>query len=336
MFDRNDAFSMKIQDPESANDTSPILNMLTIGEELILFKTNGIFRMLTAETLDPNATDLDTKHSYEKLYSLGASSPYVARLIIQFEEIINIVIKGETNKKEAITYLWNANKLLLNCCMVFDVITQQLHPLLLKCDEIIEANKNTGSIPPLPKIPHLENEVRSFLNNSKLFLIEVFRALNIFFDMPMSDRSGAHFTKHVEWVEDQLGREHPICNTLKQDIDWIRILSESRNAMEHPDEGQKLYIDNFKLQPGNKFSPPTWSYDLTKKLRIKSRPTDLVHDLDVYIHNMFSFFEELIVLIVSDKLKEHELLTLYKISEDKIDKKCPINYRVGLKNGLPA
>jgi hypothetical protein len=332
MFDRNDAFSMKIEDPESEEDLSPILNMLTIDDDLILFKTNGIYRMLTAETLDPNATELETKHSYEKLYSIGTTSPYVARLIIQFEEIVNLVIDGEANKKQFIAYLWSTNKLLLDCCSVKNELSQQLEPLILECNELIEANKSKGNIPPLPKIPYLENQVRSFLNNSKLFLIEVFKVLNIFFDMPITDRSGAHFTKHVKWIKSELGQEHPIYKLLEQDIDWIRTLSESRNAMEHPEDGQRLYVENFKLQPGNKFSQPSWSYDLTKKLNKKSDLTDLAHDLDIYTYNMFSFFEELIAIIISNKLKEHKLLSLYTISDQQTNMECPIKYRVGLKS----
>ncbi len=334
MINRNNAFSMIIQDPEQANDISPILKFLSIGEDLIIFKTDGIYRMLTAEKIDPNATNLETKHSYEKLYSIGTSSPYVARIIIQFEKILNLISNEESNKREIITYLWNTNKLLLDSYMLVDTIIQQINPLSLKCDKIIEANKNKSDIPSLPKIPYLENQVRTFLNNSKLLLIEIFRSLHIFFNMPMSDRKCAHFDKHIKWLENTLGKEHPISNMLNHDITWIQILSESRNAIEHPNKGQKLYIYNFKLQPGNKFSQPTWSYDLTKKLGIKSDPTDLANDLKVYIDNIFTLFEEIILLIISDKLKEHKLLTLYKISEETIDKQCPINYQIGLKNSL--
>lgn len=331
MFDRNDAFSMEIRDPDTKDDVTPILRTLAINDDLLLFKTSGIYRMLTAETLDPTAVHLDTKHSYEKLYPIGTSSPYVSRLILQFEDIINLAVEGNSSKTEVTSYLWNVNKLLLDCYVVANEISRQMQPLFVECNEIIEANKKQGVIPPLPKVINLENHVRSFLNNSKLFLIEAFKVLNIFFNMPITDRSLANFTKHAEWIESDLGSEHPISKVLKQDIDWIRTLSECRNAMEHPDVGQRLYIDNFKLQPGNKFSQPSWAYDLTKKLGIKTDYTDLISDLDVYIHNMFSFFEELMLLVMSDKLKENKLMALCRISDEDIDKECPICYRVTLK-----
>lgn len=330
-FDRDAPISMEIQDPDLKDDKSPAINMLSIDDELIIFKSNGIYRVLTAETLDPDAQHLDTKHTYEKLFSVGASSPYVARIILQFKETLELVIESSVSKTEIISFIWNANKLLLNCYSITSNISDQIQKLYIECNQVIERSKNQETIPPLPKVKNLENNVRSFLNESKLFLIEAFKLLNIFFDMPVSDKSAAHFDKHIQWIESNLGDSHEITKLFKKDIDWIRMLSEQRNALEHPGDGQQLYIENFKLQPGNKFSQPSWSYDLTKKLGLKSDYTDLVHDLEIYANNMFLFFEELILRITFEKLKNNKMLDLYSIEDESINKDCPILYRVGLK-----
>ena len=49
---------MEIRDPNDPEDKSPIVQMLTIGNELLLFKESSIHRALTADTIDPEKNDL--------------------------------------------------------------------------------------------------------------------------------------------------------------------------------------------------------------------------------------------------------------------------------------
>ena len=63
MFDRNSAFSMEVRDPNDPEDKSPIVQMVTIGNEMLLFKETSIHRALTADTIDPEKSDLAMKSS---------------------------------------------------------------------------------------------------------------------------------------------------------------------------------------------------------------------------------------------------------------------------------
>lgn len=333
-FNRDKAFSMSIKDPENTNDDSKIIESIVIGDELYIFKTTSIFRMLTAESIDPELDEPDTKHSYEKISDFGTESDYVARCILQAKKLLPFITKDEKSKNKILEQLWELNLQLLNCKKVVREIDFHYSSLIVKCNQIIIDNKSSSVIPPLPKIPELEEKVRVFLTNSKLILIGAFKFLAEFYPLPIGDRAESHFDKHIESLENTLGTEHEISKLLKVDLEWIRLLSECRNAIEHSGDGQKIDVTNFALKPGNKFSTPCWTYDLTKKLGVKNGPHDLLNDLDIFCSNMLHLLEDLIILVTQDKLSTHPVAAVYKVAETKVNKECPIRYDINIKSNI--
>jgi len=336
MFDRNSAFSMEIRDPSDPEDKSPIVQMLTIGNELLFFKESSIHRALTADTIDPEKSDLTTRHSGEILYSVGAANSFVARMILQFRDMIGLAIYQTARENEVIQHVWEANKLLLECEKAFYHIYKHTMELMPKCDEIVEANKSKSAIPAMPKVPDLETHVSDFLINGKKFLVAAYRLLELFYQMPMDGKNEAHFDKHRVWIEAKLGKEHPIYKTLESAEPWVRLIAECSNAVRHKETGLKLEIQNFALNPGNKISSPGWRYDLTKKgLERHDDYTDLIVDLDVRIYNMLTFFEEVLLLCLQGELKDAALM-IFRIPNEKINPKCPIAYEVNLRSSAPS
>ena len=330
MFDRDSAFSMEIRDPGDPEDKSPIAQMLTIGNELLIFKETSIHRGLPADRIDPDRSDLSTRHSSEILYSVGAANSFVARMILQFKNMIALSISQTARKNEITQHVWEANKLLLECEKAFYHIYKHTMELMPKCNDIVEAHKKKLAIPALPKIPDLETHVRDFLINGKKFLVSAYRLLHLFYEMPVKEREEAHFNEHRGWIKTKLGEEHPICKLLEADEPWIRVIAECSNAVRHEEKGLKLEIQNFALQPGNKIASAGWRYDLTKKkLGRQDDYTDLISDLDAGIYNMLTFYEEVLVLCLQDELKKgNNQLEILRIPKEKINPKCPILYEV--------
>jgi len=327
MHNRDDAFSLQIVDPDFPENNTPLVTSLNIGDDLILFKTDGIYRSLIADTIDPESNYPKTSHTYEKIYSIGTESEYVSRVIVQFEKIIKFVKIKDQTTSDFIQIIWEANKLLLNSLNSFLKVYFSVKELMPKCDEFIEKFKIKSTIPALPKVPGLDEHVRFFFNNAKLFLIETFKILHIFYDLPFNDRNAAHFTSHLTWLEKNLNSDHQITKLIQQDMSWIRLISESRNALEHPEEGQKIQIFNMRIMPDNKFSLPAWSYNLSKKLQKTQGQTDLINDFEVLLHNMLHLYEDLLLISSSENLNS-KIVKLYKLPD--ISKKCPIHYKVTL------
>jgi hypothetical protein len=333
MFDRDSAFSMEIRDPNDPDDRSPIVQMLTIGDELLIFKETSLHKGLTADTIDPEKSDPSTRHSSELLYSVGTANSFVARMILQFRDMIGLAVPEAARQNTAIQHVWEANKLLLECEKAYYHIYKHAIDLMPKCDEIVETHKDKPTIPAIPKIPDLKTHVSDFLINGKKFIVSGYKLLSFFYGMPMDGRNEAHFDKHREWIKAELGEKHPIYKVLEADEPWVRLIAECSNAIRHEEVGLKLEIENFTLKPGNKIAPPAWRHDLTKKkgLARQDHYTDLIRDMDVWIYNMLTFFEELLLLCLQDELKGQKLLTIFRRTNAQINPKCPIVYEINLK-----
>lgn len=332
MFRRDSAFSMEVRDPDDPEDKSPIVDAFVVGDEMLIFKTNGIYRNLTADTIDPSRSNPDTRHSIEKLYSVGTSNPFVARTILQFNEMLALAVRDQNRRAEIIRHVWHAATLLLECEKAQHHIYSHALELLPKCNQIIEVHKTKVSIPALPKIPDLRTHVSDFLINGKKFLVATYKLLNLFYAMPIDGNNEAHFNKHREWICKKLSADHQIHKLIKSDESWIRLISECSNAVRHEEDGLRIQIENFSLKPGNKFSGPAWRFDLTKKkMGRQEEYTDLIYDMDVHMQNMLTFFEEILLLCVQDEIKTSNFLATYKNEEDQVRADRPIVYWVGRK-----
>jgi hypothetical protein len=332
MFNRDAAISMQFSDPDNPEQEQCITHALNIGGQFLILTKTAIFRMLTAETVDPERKHPDTRHSYEKLYSIGTQTPMIARTIIQFEEILGLAIQEREQKEKLLLQVWECTKILLACEKSLYHIYSNTMDLMPKCDQVIETHKNKANIPALPKIPDLDTHVSEFLLNGKLLLINSFNFLHDFFGMPFNGKNAAHFDKHQQWIEKQFGKVHPIHQMISDDINWIRLISECSNAIRHPEKGQTIEVENITLKPGNQFSIPAWRYDLTKKgLGRQDDFTDLLHNFGIFEHNMVTFFEELLILCIQEKIKDHPIFSLYKKKAEHVQQDCPVLYEINLK-----
>ncbi|NVZ29684.1 hypothetical protein HX881_29320 [Pseudomonas gingeri] len=334
MQERDDAFSISINDPDLI-DESEIIAMENINDALpLIFKGNSIYKLLTADSTDPQKTQPDTGHTYEKIASFGATSPYVARIFLQFKPIIDKVFSEDSIKPKLLEQVWSLNEQLLLCAQFESNIREQLDEVMQKCDIIIERNKSNRAIPPLAKVKNLENDAKSFLLVGKQFLIDCFKLISLFTELPLGARDEAHFNKHIKWLQRNRPTLKKLSSTLGNDIFWIRRLSECRNAIEHPGPGQSLTIENIKLHPGNKFSLPTWSYDLTNKINVQESFVPIHQELDTYLNNMLYFLEEILIFCISENLPSDGMFSIYQHDEADIKPNCPIKYYASLSAGF--
>lgn len=330
MQKRDDAFSITINDPDLI-DESAIIAMENINDKLLLiFKENSIYKLLTADLIDPQKTQPDTGHTYEKIAAIGAGSPYVARIFLQFKRIVDQAFSKGTLKQRLLEQIWSLNEQLLLCAQFESNIREQLDEVMHKCNVLIEQNKSNRAIPALAKVKNLENDAKSFLLVGKQFLIDCFKLISLFTDLPLGARDEAHFDKHIKWLEQNRPAFEKLSSALNNDMFWIRRLSECRNAIEHPGPGQSLTIENTKLHPGNKFSLPTWSYDLTSRLNVQELSVPVHQELDVYLNNMLYFLEDILLLCISERLPGDGMLSIYKYNEEGIKPNCPIKYYCSL------
>ena len=111
-FDRDGAFSIELD----ADRDDAVQEMITLNESLYVFSTKKIFRIHTADDIDPDRTAPDTRHSYQEIYPIGCSNSFVARSIIQAKQILDrVILAPGLSKSNVLDAIWEAAELLLRC-----------------------------------------------------------------------------------------------------------------------------------------------------------------------------------------------------------------------------
>jgi len=328
---RNDAFSINIADNSSDKNDS-VQYLINLQGSFFSFTNNGISELLPAEKIDPDNLHSDTRHSYQKIYSIGCENSYVARTIIQTKQILDsLILNKSLDKQTILNHVWDCSKLLFKCEESHYNIYGDIMKLMPVCDSVIEQGKKGSSISTLPQVNDLEGQVAIFLGNAKRYLEKTHELLCLFYKASNND---ANFEAYRAWTGKNMPDRNTIIELLEQDKDWIQIIAWSRNALEinHSEPQFDVKIENFKLNPGNKFSSPRWKYDFSARQGpVHNDFSDILIDMDVYLSNLLTFFEELFVCCIQDSCDEKYNFEICKQQSQNIDIKCPTVYFVSRK-----
>jgi hypothetical protein len=314
---------------EDSNDE--VQYLIPLHDSLYAFASNYISKILTAESIDPQHLHPETRHGHQRLYSIGCANSCVARSIIQSKQILDsIILSPEINKQKVLDHAWSCTEILLNCEAANSQICKETLDLMPMCDAVIEKGKNGTTIPTLPQVVDLENNVAIFLGNAKRFLEKTHEFICIFYGAP---NSGANFKAYREWLAKNNSKNPDLIKLLEDDKNWIRQIAFMRNAHEinHAEENFNVEIDNFKLNPGNKCSTPGWRFDFSGRQGAKQTEfSDIVTDMDVYLTNLLTFFEELLMLCIINSTNINYKIKIHKRLPENIDAKCPSMYFVSI------
>lgn len=203
--------------------------------------------------------------------------------------------------------------------------------LIKICDEIVENNKNGNYIPGLPLVKDLESRGLNFYSNAKKFLITTYEIFEIVYKMPAF---GSKFDKATEWISNLKGDKSDLVIMLKDDLPWVKLLSECRNAIEHPKKNYHIEVENFTIVSGNRFSPPRWRYDLTHNPTMTKQVdySDLLHDFNVFRENMLTQYEQIMLVCIDEMKGFSPQFGIFMIPEDKMDNDCPVAYQISFRD----
>lgn len=330
-FNRASAFSFDVKNPDAAERSDAIQRILKLDGALFCFSEQSIFEILTADTIDPEASEPSTRHSYQIIYSVGSRNQLVSRSILQAHEILSsVVLKGGPEIQETVDLIWDVTKHMLECECSLYKIYEDIIALMPICDKLITDSKGGTVIPPLPQVPDLRGRVTNFLANAKRALEKAHRLLCLFFQAPSQD---SNFQNYRDWMRKQKSAHTDVVKLLNQDAPWITFVADARNALDtiHAVPGYEVIIENFKLRPGNKFTAPSWRYDFSAKNRgLQHNETELLSELDAMLKNILGFLEELYLLCIRETWDDRFPFALCKLPDEKINEQCPIPFFVRL------
>ena len=258
----------------------------------------------------------------------GTSNPVFARLFLQMLELFKFTKFSEDKQKEIQDKLYALSHALLKC---YD-ITQNF---------IEEFNKELNKVKPLDPIthmyynPHMQNLEafsENFLYHAKNYLRDLGLFLKFFYpslklpETPFSTKG----KKNI--FNDFLELKRPDLSTVfTEDRIWINELISKRNSVEHPDGyNGRLKIINFQTTETQVIIPPVWYRE--KNEEKLSDVTDILQDINVWVTNLLTFSEDIIIHFCIENNFCAEGIVICKIPKEEQDKDCPIKFKVTLAN----
>lgn len=256
----------------------------------------------------------------------GSSDPIVARTIIQAEKLAALY---ELKEEDC-----------LRIAGIYNEVRRHLH----QCDNISkdivgEINDKYGQLRfeggaangdgaiHLPAASNLTNNVETYLYHAKL----VFRELKGVFEPTLGKnfKPSTQYEHIADWSAKRFGKDNWLTKWLRDNCAWIEKVVNSRNAIEHPENGS-LEVRNFHIAQTEGGAPyieePVWSLN-------KEKPKSLLKDMQVLTSNMLEFSEILLIYCLRN-FKNIYPITIAEIPENQRNVDIPLRFMAALEQDV--
>lgn len=264
----------------------------------------------------------------QKLSDHGTSNPIVARLGPQVTDLCGFFRLTKEQKEEVFGILFaNVGKRCLEC---FDIHRDFEAKILSIREEIGKKGlqyQSNGKVLSLPSMLGVQEKAERFLYMAKSSLRDLQGIFKVFFGKDFG--SGANYTEIIKWSKKTYGEDDPLTKQLIGDYDqWIKELIAKRNAVEHPGgHSGHLHIKDYSTvnQDGEiKICEPIW-------YRNSDKPSHILNDMEIYVHNCFTFAEEIFVLCLQ-KIEPlvNVKMQIAEIPENQRREEMPIRFKMAM------
>jgi len=292
--------------------------MISTKDGLVIFLDNQVHKLVTG--LNVRFLQEISKH--------GTSNPIVARLGPQVKDLCGFYNLTDEQKGEIFDIM--SNKVCRHCLECYDIF-KKIETKIVEIDAQIGKKgldlQSNGRVVTLPSVPNLVADAENFLYKAKSALRDLTNIFRVLFDINCKETEKNLYQCILEQLKEKFGENDNLIKQLSEDYKlWIKELVAKRNAVEHPGGySGRLYIKDcsYEEYEGRKgIIIPTWHRDSDK-------PTSILHDMSSYIHNIFTFAEEIFILSLQKcKPLVDVPMHIAKIPESERSKDMPVRFRM--------
>lgn len=245
---RDAAVMMQVEDD---SDISAIEDMISLPGRLLLIKEMGIWQTQLADNIDPGRTNPGIPNTMQKLLARGAADPLVGRTLLQAKVLLRqsmlpTHIVGETGLEVTFALLMELDSL--------DRKASELQQTLQAIEERYNGAKTKGGALQVPALGDAAARGESFIQGADHAVRTLWKFVRVF--LP-------ELQKGVAWykLRDRLmaGSEKekalgPLVDALEPPFTFLR---NTRNAVEHPKQGQEVIFRDYRLRADGMVNTPS-------------------------------------------------------------------------------
>jgi len=243
---RDSAGSFEIRTPD---DDSPIREMISAGDRLLVIKGKGIYEVKLADQVDPERTNIATPNTIQRVIPYGADDPWVGAVVLTGHHLFqNSCSPTEVDGALAFALILEiagdiagAHQLEENYRKAEAVATENLDPAIRNDRSLI-----------VPAIGNVEPRCNEFLQRADHALRELFRLVRMFYSNVGSGGWESLKTK----IDSQPQSIDNFPQFLANVLPFLQLIRNARNCVEHPRPEQRLIATDFSLDSRNVLLPP--------------------------------------------------------------------------------
>ncbi|HEV7691944.1 MAG TPA: hypothetical protein VGO52_14005 [Hyphomonadaceae bacterium] len=301
--------------PSADDGSGKIQYFANTEHEMRLVASNGIYRVLLSDDIDPDVTAKNVPWVVQKESSEGATHPAIARTLGQFDALNRDVwLKGVNDL--VVRHALTVAKTICMC----DSLLEQLHTAIEKgAGQVVAAGRSAVSVQPFDQY---DSTCRSFFGFAKVAITSCTHLLIDAFGIP--DVYPGNWKKAVDALGKLPGCSDASARLLEREP-FCKSVTDTRNAIEHPTAVLWFETRNFTLMPDGKVMVPTFRRHEGGKA--VTGYMDYPRNAENIVERLIDLAEHTIIEIALSKTEAPWPIVIEKMADDKVDPESPARYR---------
>ena len=301
--------------------TGTIVHMVGLTHFLEVFKTDTTFRIQTPEAVDPENTNPSAPWVVTRIDGIGASSPAIARVLLQGHDMLNagMFVSG-FDKDAVLNQLHSCKEQIVICEQLASRLTGRIEETIGRIQESgIDRDNRGRALNPLPQTQDLVADATTFLIHAKRAVAEATALLAITMGIQVR---GSNFRHLGDQLTTQLGENAALTRYILDQEPSVKYLVDLRNLQEHPNTVRTV-IRDFHVLPDGSVSVPV--------LHLSDQPSQPLHEvLRAAAHYLVHLNEAIFIHSVMARLVNTFPFGIEEIEDTEVKAECPIKYRLSI------
>lgn len=243
MPDRDAGGSFELNNPD---DGTPIKEMLSLGDRLLMITEKCTYEVQLADQIDPKRTNPNLPHNVQrKLFDHGTSSELLCKTLLQAKVMFRKEFQQNLDIPKALTLPLGALKEIV----AMDEIAKDLNAIEKAAIEKAAEVKQQAQSFSLPSVGNADAHCKTFAQKAHHFGGALLKIVRLFYS------DAKNWDKFQEIIEAKYGKEDPFYKVVTATKPTLLLALNARDSLEHHNEG--VTTTDFEMQSDGTIAPPT-------------------------------------------------------------------------------
>ena len=236
---------------ESNGDDTPIQEMCTLNDRLVLVTKKAIYEIKLADQVDPKRENSNLPHNVQRrVLDTGSDSALVGQTLLT----ANVLFKQKflpsfVNIHTAMSLVFEA----LLDLVAMNIASEEFVEIEEKQIQTMENRSQTNGSFAIPSISDIGQRAKSFIQKANHVEEAIIDMISIFYP---DISSAGHFETIVNHLETKYDINDDFVKFLKDILPFMKMVRNMRNCLDHR-KVKGAQVLNFRMNPDSTISLPT-------------------------------------------------------------------------------